>query len=109
MQALNPQTLSLLGLTVTQAPMLVTLRSHSKVSNHLQLLILYAATSTTPNLEILQGILPIEDFREVWVQKPQIYNLRHTMPSFLSKSSKNVVMVFLYILEVFHLKLKLFK
>ena len=31
---------------------------------------LVATTSITPDLEILQGILPIEDFREVWVQKP---------------------------------------
>ena len=31
---------------------------------------LVAATSTTPDLEILQGILPVEDFKEVWVQKP---------------------------------------
>jgi len=28
---------------------------------------LVAATSTTPNLEILQEILPVEDFKEVWV------------------------------------------
>ena len=35
---------SLLGLTVTQAPTLVTLRSHSKVSDHLQLSIFVAAT-----------------------------------------------------------------
>ena len=109
MQTPNSQTPSLLGFTPTKATLLVTSRSHSKVSDHLHLLILYVVTSTTRDLEILQGILPIEDFREVWVQKPQIYNLRHTMPSFLSKSSKNVVMVFLYILEVFHLKLKPFK
>ena len=44
MQASNPRTPSLLGFTTTQAPMLVTLRSHSKVSNHPQLLILVAAT-----------------------------------------------------------------
>ena len=35
---------------------------------------LYAATSTTLDLKILQGILSIEDFRKLWVQKPQIYN-----------------------------------
>ena len=28
---------------------------------------LVAATSTTPNLEFLQGILPVEDFKEFWV------------------------------------------
>ena len=36
----------------------------------LSLVDLVVATSTTSNLEILQEILPIEDFREVWVQKP---------------------------------------
>ena len=70
MQTPNSQTPSLLGFTPTKAALLVTLRSHSKVSDHLHLLILYVATSTTLDLEILQGILPIEDFREVWVQKP---------------------------------------
>ena len=44
MQALNSQTPSLLGFTATQAPTLVTLRFHSKVSDHLQLLIFVAAT-----------------------------------------------------------------
>ena len=44
MQAPNPRTPSLLGFTATQAPTLVTLRSHSKVSNHPQLLIFVAAT-----------------------------------------------------------------
>ena len=28
-----------------------------------------ATTSTTPDFEILQRILQIEDFRELWVQK----------------------------------------
>ena len=31
---------------------------------------LVVATSTISDLEILQGILPVEDFREFWVQKP---------------------------------------
>ena len=43
-QVLNSQTPSFLGFIATQAPTLVTLRSHSKVSNHLQLLIFVAAT-----------------------------------------------------------------
>ena len=43
-QAPNPQTPSLLGFTATQAPILLTLRSHSNVSNHLQLLIFVVAT-----------------------------------------------------------------
>ena len=29
------------------------------------MMIFYVATSTTPNLEILQGITPVEDFREL--------------------------------------------
>ena len=36
MQASNPRTLSLLGFTATQAALLLTLRSHSKVSDHPQ-------------------------------------------------------------------------
>ena len=40
MQAPNPRTPSLLGFTPTQAPLLVTLRLHSKVSDHLHLLIM---------------------------------------------------------------------
>ena len=36
MQGLNLQTLSLLGFTATQAALLLTLRSHSKVSDHPQ-------------------------------------------------------------------------
>ena len=43
-QALNPRTPSLLRFTATQAPTLETLRSHSKVSDHLQLLIFVATT-----------------------------------------------------------------
>ena len=39
-QTLNPQALSLLRLIAVQASLFVTLRSHSKVSNHLHLLIL---------------------------------------------------------------------
>ena len=39
-QTLNLQTLSLLEFLATQAALLVTLRSHSKVSDHLHLLIL---------------------------------------------------------------------
>ena len=44
MQTPNLRTLSLLGLIATQAPTLVTLRSHSKVSDHLQLLIFVIVT-----------------------------------------------------------------
>ena len=44
MQVLNPQTPSLLRFTATQAPTLETLRSHSKVSDHIHLLIFVAAT-----------------------------------------------------------------
>ena len=34
------------------------------------MMILYATTSTTPDLEILQGITPVEDFRELLGTKP---------------------------------------
>ena len=34
------------------------------------MLILYAATSITPDLEIFQGITPIEDIRELLGTKP---------------------------------------
>ena len=43
-QAPNPRTPSLLGITAIQAPTLVTLRSHLKISDHLQLLIFVATT-----------------------------------------------------------------
>ena len=43
-QVPNPRTPSLLGLIATQALMLVTLRSHSKISDQLLLLIFVAAT-----------------------------------------------------------------
>ena len=33
------------------------------------MLILYVATSTTPDLEILQGITPVEDMRELFGYK----------------------------------------
>ena len=69
-QAPNLQTPSLLGFTPTQATLLVTLRSHSKVSDYLYLLIFVVATFTTLDLKFLEKILPVEDFREVWVQKP---------------------------------------
>ena len=74
-QALNAQT-PLLGFIATQVSLLVTLRFHSKVLDYLYLLIFVAATSTTPDLEILQGIFLIEDFREFWVQKPYFYDIR---------------------------------
>ena len=44
MQVLNSRTPSLFGLTTTQAPVLVTLRSHSKALDHLHLLIFVVAT-----------------------------------------------------------------
>ena len=44
MQTPNPQNHSLLRLTATQVPTLMTLSSHSKVSNHLQLLIIVVET-----------------------------------------------------------------
>ena len=43
-QVSNLRTPSLLRFTATKVPTLVTLRSHSKVSNHLQLLIFVATT-----------------------------------------------------------------
>ena len=63
-QAPNPRTPSFLGFTPTQTPLLVILRLHSKVSNHFFLLIFVVVISTTPDLEYLQRILPIENLRE---------------------------------------------
>ena len=45
MQAPNPRTPSLFGFTSTQAPTHVTLRSHLKVLDHVQLLIFVVAIS----------------------------------------------------------------
>ena len=46
---------------------------------------LVTATSTTPNLEFLQRILPIEDLIELWMQNPRstIRGTRHTIFSLL--------------------------
>ena len=86
-QALNPRTPSLLGFTPTQAPLLMTLRLHSKVSDHFFLLIFVVVISTTPDLEYLQRILPIENLREFWVQNPRSTNYRHKMHFFLSQKA----------------------
>ena len=51
------------------------------------MLILYSTTSTTPNLEILQGITPIEDMRELFSTKPYIQK-RHTILSLKSLIKK---------------------
>ena len=46
---------------------------------------LVTATSTTPDLEFLQRILPIEDLIELWIQNPRstIRRTRHTLFSLL--------------------------
>ena len=48
------------------------------------MLILYAATSTTPDLEILQGITPVEDFRELLGTKTLDLQKMHTLLSLKS-------------------------
>ena len=43
-----------------------------------------AVTSTTPDLELLQRILPMEDLREIWEQKPYIFRIGGTRGTSLS-------------------------
>ena len=59
-------------------------------------MIFYAATSTTPNLEILQGITLVEDFRELFGYKTLDTKEAHF--SLNKKPYKNVLRVsFIYI------------
>ena len=71
----------------------MTLRLPSKF---LDLLILYAATSTTPDLEIFQGITSVEDMRELFG-----YKTLDTKEAHFSLSEKPIktYLGFLYILE----------
>ena len=80
-QAPNPQTPSFLGFTATQAPTLVTLRSHSKVSDHLQLLVFVAATRFYQCL--------IVDLTSVDACVVRIYNNSLISPRVAYKSSKS--------------------
>ena len=71
MQAPNPRTPSLLGFTTTQASMLVILRSHSKVSNHPQLLIFVAVTSFYHRLIIDLALADaLRSHKELYVFRP---------------------------------------
>ena len=69
MQAPNPRTPSLLGLCNTSIHT-CDFETPLKGFGSPYMLILYATTSTTPDLEILQGITPVEDFRELLGTKP---------------------------------------
>ena len=54
-----------------------------------------AVTSTTSDLEILQGIIPVEDMRELFRYKTLDTNVAHS--SFSEKPYKNVLRVsFIY-------------
>ena len=103
MQVLNPQTLSLLGFIATQAPMLVTLRSHSKVSDHLQLLIFVAATSFYHRLIV--NLAPV-DACVVKRYKTSCISQRVTHKS--SKCLQNVARVSLFYVDKLDWNLKRF-
>ena len=70
MQAPNPQTPSPLGLYTNTSSPACDFETPLKGFESPYTLILYAATSTTLDLEILQGITPVEDFRELLGTKP---------------------------------------
>ena len=94
MQAPNPQTPSLLGLCNTSPHTCDKKKKNSLVCDskttheglehpHLWWLA-KAATSTTPNLEILQGLTPVEDKREFFGYKTLDLQKRHTLLSLKS-------------------------
>ena len=88
MQVSNSRTLSLLGFIATQAPTLMTLRSHSKVSDHPQLLIFVAATRFYHCLIV---DLALVDACVVRMYKTSQISQRVTLKS--SKSLKNIAKV----------------
>ena len=69
MQAPNPQTCSLLGLYTNTSSPACDFETPLKGFESSYTLILYAATSTTLDLEILQGITLVEDMRELFRYK----------------------------------------
>ena len=87
MQALNPQTPSLLGLTATQAPTFVTLKSHSKVSDHLHLLIFVVATRFCQCLIV--DLAPV-DLAPVDAYVVRKYNTSQISQGVTHKSSKGL-------------------
>ena len=88
MQVSNSRTLSLLGFTATQAPTLMILRSHSKVSDYPQLLIFVAATRFYHCLIV---DLALVDACVVRMYKTSQISQRVTLKS--SKSLKNIARV----------------
>ena len=102
MQSPNPWT-PLLGFIATQAPTLVTLRSHSKVSDHLQLLIFVATTRFYQCL--------IVDLALVDACLVRMYNTSQISQGVTHKSSKglqNVVRVSLLYMDKFDWNTKRF-
>ena len=93
-QAPNPRILSLLGFIATQAPTLVTLRSHSKVSNHLKFFIFVAVTRFYQRLII---DLALVDSCVVRRCKTSQISQRVTHKS--SKSMKNIATLSLLYVE----------
>ena len=70
MIAPSPRTTSFLGLSNNTSSLACDFETPLKGFGFPYTLILYAATSTTSDLEIFQGITPVEDFRELLGTKP---------------------------------------
>ena len=87
-QVLNPQTPSLLGYTATEAPVLVILISHSKFSDHLQLLI-FVATIRFYHCLIVD-LAPIDAYA---VRRYSISQISQGVTHKSSKSLQNVARV----------------
>ena len=88
LQTLNPQTPSLLGLTATLAPTFVTLKSHSKVSDHLHLLIFVVATRFCQCLIV--DLAPVDAYV---VRKYNTSQISQGVTHKYSKSLQNVIRV----------------
>ena len=108
MKVSNPQTPSLLGLCNTCTHTYDKKNTNSLVCDSKTTLegldhqhiwwLEKATTSTTPNLEILQGIISLEDMRELFGYKTLNLQKRHKMHSNISKKPyKNLLRVsFIY-------------
>ena len=86
MQAPNPQTCSLLGLYTNTSSPACDFETPLKSFGSPYTLILYATTSIKSDLEIFQGITPVEDFRAFGYKTLDLQK-RHNMHSNIYKKN----------------------
>ena len=95
MIALSPRTTSFLDLCNNTSSPACDFETPLKSFGSPKMLILYAATSTTPDLEILQVITSVENMRELFKYKTLNTNEAHS--SLSERLYKNVLKVsFIY-------------